>query len=113
MEKARVGAILIISFIFLMVTCALAAAPPTGSPVKNTPAISSAKPSFQQTWQDWLSAAKREGILRLYGTLAPQISAAFGEKFKEKFGIPIEYVIGRGTEVAEKVKRERSAGLYR
>lgn len=68
--------------------------------------------SWERQWDELVAAAKKEGRLVLFGsTDAPprvQIPAAF----KDRFGITIEYLGGRGGEIASRIIAEQQAGQY-
>jgi len=65
----------------------------------------------QEEWQKLVAAAKKEGKLILYGD-SPAIQGPLAETFLKKYGVTIEMVIARPTQVAEKLQRERRAGIF-
>lgn len=58
------------------------------------------------------SGAKKEGKLVIYGTLGGEPRVALIESFREKYGIAVEWVIGRGADISTKIISERKAGIY-
>lgn len=109
--KRLLNCLLVISFVVSMIVtgCAAPTVPPETTEATQ---LLPAKPEWQQKWEGLLSAAQKEGKLTIYSTMAPELSRAFYDKFGERYGIKIEFVIGRGAEVAERLIRERSAGIY-
>lgn len=76
----------------------------------------SGKIEISQTGREWeqiLREAKKEGKVVIYSTMGSNVRNAIIEGFKKKYeGITLEVVVGRGGEVAQKIMRERSAGLF-
>ncbi|MBI4333277.1 MAG: extracellular solute-binding protein [Chloroflexi bacterium] len=83
-------------------------------PPATTPA---GKPGGQVTadwkdrWDKTVAAAKQEGKIMVYSGLGPEATAPISAKFRERFGIEVEHVIGRGNESAQRLLREYDAGL--
>ncbi|MBI4334586.1 MAG: extracellular solute-binding protein [Chloroflexi bacterium] len=96
------------------VSCsAPAATPTTGEPKAATPAAS--RPStdyWQQTWENTVAQAKKEGRLMSYTLWGPEQREALGSAFKQKYGIDIDFMpFQRGAEMLTKLQTERTAGL--
>ncbi len=70
------------------------------------------KPAWQQEWDRTVAAAKQEGRLVVAITGGPELRQLFSQGMKEKFGITLEFVTGKGAELAEKIGAERRAGLF-
>lgn len=68
--------------------------------------------AWQDDWDKTVAAAKNEGKLIMYTTVGTEVKTALSKPLKEKFGIDIEYVPGRGAELTQKIFSERRAGLY-
>ncbi len=68
--------------------------------------------AWKQEWDKHVAAAVKEGSLLVYTPLTSDTTRPLAEAFKKKFGIEVNYVIGRGPEVSEKLFTERNAGLY-
>jgi ABC-type Fe3+ transport system substrate-binding protein len=62
-------------------------------------------------WTETIALARKEGkvVLRGFGSSVSQGPTA---KFTERFGIPIETMTGRSSEVAARLRIERQAGIY-
>ncbi len=62
-------------------------------------------------WNNLVQGARKEGTVNVYGNIGPGIRDAVTPVLKEKFGIGIEWVLGRPAEIIAKLKAERNAGL--
>ena len=75
-----------------------------------TLAASGARAQTSQEWEQVVAAAKKEGVVRLYsgmsGTTALQ---AFVNAFREKYGIRVEALEVRASELRERVRTEAVA----
>src|SRR3990167_5420427 len=71
----------------------------------------SEKAGWETEWETVQKAARKEGIVTLYTPSSPELRIAISEPMKE-YGITVEIISGRGAEVAEKILRERRAGIY-
>ena len=63
-------------------------------------------------WQDALSAAKKEGKVVVAGSPDPVMRNEIIPRFTARFGIPVEFIAGRSSQIVSRVATERSAGLY-
>ncbi len=73
---------------------------------------SAVKPAWQQDWEKTLAAARTEGkvvVLAEFGGGGPKV---ISEAFKNKYGLEVEFILGRAREVLPKLTAERRAGLY-
>ena len=75
-------------------------------------------PGFAQTkasdkeWNAVVEAAKKEGKVVVAGSPDPVMRNEVIPKFKERYGIPIEFIAGRSSEITARVKTERGSGIY-
>jgi iron(III) transport system substrate-binding protein len=89
-------------------------APPTGAGAAGgggTPG-SGAATGWEARWNALVDAAKSEGTLVMSGPPTPAVRTAVPAAFKQRFGIEVEYVGGRTTELVPRLKAERLAGQY-
>ncbi|MDP2718595.1 MAG: extracellular solute-binding protein [Dehalococcoidia bacterium] len=96
-----------------VVACKQAAAPtaaPTAAPAPARTAVVTPKPP--DPWEELVKAAKAEGSLTLYTTAIAPLVTPLQENFGKKYGINLEFVQGRPTEVQAKIKAERNAGIF-
>jgi iron(III) transport system substrate-binding protein len=63
-------------------------------------------------WDALVAAAKEEGKVVVIGPPDATVRKALPEAFKAKYGITVEYIGGRGTETAAKLRAERGSGIY-
>lgn len=98
----------------LLVLLVLLACSPRESP-NATPAGSAtqaAAPGQPGEWEQTLAVARQEREVMVYTTLGGETRADLTRTFKDKFGINIEFVTGRGEELAKRLFTERRAGLF-
>lgn len=105
----------------LFVTAILALAGFLGactSPVAATPTPVSTPGATQTAWQaQWdqlLKNARAEGTLVIATAgSSPELNAAINKYWTDKYGVNVQWLIGAsGTEVVEKIRRERQASVY-
>lgn len=116
MNSRKVASGLII-FIFLLISCG-----PAGTPVppKEEPGTTQIKEqrisggeTWEKKWERTLLAAKKEGNVVVYGGSAAAALKTNATKIvKEKFGLNLEVVSGRGTEILARTRAERSNGIF-
>jgi iron(III) transport system substrate-binding protein len=77
-----------------------------------------APPAFAQTahweksWNAAVAAGKKEGSVVVAGFPDPVMRKEIIPRFAARFGIQVEFVAGRSSEIAARVRNERNAGLY-
>jgi iron(III) transport system substrate-binding protein len=73
-------------------------------------------PEFVQAqpadWNATLAAAKKEGKVVVAGPPDAEVRKLLPAAFEARYGIRMEYISGRGTDQANKLRRERGAGAY-
>lgn len=107
MNAARVHVALV------LLTAACAAAGPVSSGPGTGDAPQGAEPPQQDPiWAEMAEAARREGKLVLAGNPSPEVRERIPEAFRERFGVEIEYLVARGSELQARLESERAAGLY-
>jgi iron(III) transport system substrate-binding protein len=67
---------------------------------------------WKQSWDDTLAAARQEGKVVVSGPPSAELRNALPPAFKARYGINIEYLGGRSTESATRMRAERQAGIY-
>lgn len=70
------------------------------------------KVGWEAEWERTLAEAKKEGRLSIYSTVSAEIRGGLQEAFKEKYGIALEFAMGRSAEIQQKIFSEYSAGLH-
>ncbi len=107
--------IIIISFILVTLLLFMSCAPveKTQAPAISThEKVVTAKDTWQQEWDRVVSEARKEGKVIVYSTSGPEVRIPVGSAFRERYGIPVEFVTGKGAEVSAKILSERRAGIY-
>jgi len=64
------------------------------------------------SWDQLVAAAKREGKVVVTGPPDPQVRQELPAAFKARYGITVEYLGARTSDIAARLRAERSAGLY-
>lgn len=65
-----------------------------------------------QSWDNLVAAAQREGRVVVIGPPDSEVRKMLPAAFKARFGITVEYLGGRSSEQAARLRAERSSGLY-
>jgi len=69
-----------------------------------------------QTAEEWnkvIDAAKKEGRVVVYSAyVSPDTHQAINKAFEAKYGIKVDLLMARGTELRERVRTEQAAGRY-
>jgi iron(III) transport system substrate-binding protein len=66
---------------------------------------------WEKQWNETLAAAKKEGSVVVAGSPDPVMRSGIIPRFVARFGIPVEFLAGRSSEMAAKVRTERTAGI--
>lgn len=104
-----------VSVSFLAYSCSPTTSPPQADQAVSQPKEESrpvAKQGWETEWEQTLNVARKEGKVVVYtSSTGPAIKEAIG-LFRQKYGIDIEVVSGRGSEMSRKIITERNSGLY-
>ena len=77
------------------------------------PILAQTPPAWQQQWDNAVNAAKKEGTVVVFGPAGEIIRNGLVDAFSKSFPtITLEYVGGRASEEAAKVKIERDGGVF-
>lgn len=100
----------------ILISCS---APQTAAPPPEKPSLPEKETIAQPVLKGWevewgktLAAARKEGKLQLFSWYIADLGNPVSKILKDKFGIQVEWLAMRGSEMAEKVQRERKAGLF-
>jgi iron(III) transport system substrate-binding protein len=90
------------------------AAPAPAAPQAPTGAASpgSAPPAWERDWNALVEAARREGMVVFSGPPTPEVRTQVSAGFKARFGIEVEYIGGRRSDLVTRLQAERAAGVY-
>lgn len=94
-------------------SCAQGSAPSATQPPAATKANPTVvvTPSLQAKWEQTLAAARKEGVVVFYAEVTPGMREAVAAAFESKYGIKVEFVVGRATELAPRWEREKAGGV--
>lgn len=67
---------------------------------------------WEKGWSQMLAAAKKEGSVVLEATPDPAVRTELPARFKQRFGISVEYLTGGGGALLARLRTERQAGIY-
>lgn len=109
----------LIAFVFLL-SLSCAPNPANPAPSRSTPAASrpaspnggASRSAPDARFNKILAAAKNEGRVVVYSALASGPRQALTDAVKDKYGIEMEFISGKGSELIVKVEAERRAGIY-
>lgn len=97
----------------IIVGCTVSPPVETGLPLAATP-TPAVMPATLGEWEKVIVMAKKEGSVNVYTSTIPVPShRPIMEAFKDKYGIQVEFILGRGVEIMERVVREQRAGVNR
>lgn len=97
---------------FLLLSCAVRTEPEKTPQPKGIQQTAAPLQAWERKWQETLNGAKQETNLQVYSTHGAELRKVLGEAFKKKYGISSEWTPGTGTELSEKILRERRANLH-
>lgn len=114
----RIIVLTFILSILFVISCTAPSAPTQqqvssdSSQTKDTKTVQS-KQGWEAEWERVQREARKEGTVIIYtgGAVSPAVKAAL-PIMKQKFGIELESIAGRGSQHAAKIRQERAAGLY-
>lgn len=117
MKYTKVIAAVLVVAVLIVIGCAPRQAPapapvsPSSGGTTPTGKVSQ-KTGWEAEWEKNLMEANKEGTVSVYASLVgPPLRDAVAI-LKQKYGINMEITTGRGSEVAQKLIRERAAGIY-
>jgi iron(III) transport system substrate-binding protein len=79
--------------------------------VESATAFAQTKASDKE-WAAIVEAAKKEGKVVVAGSPDPVMRNDVIPKFTARFGIPVEFVAGRSSQIVSRVETERASGIY-
>jgi iron(III) transport system substrate-binding protein len=92
------------------------AAPSSGTSRGSTPASGAAatvpETGSSSEWDQLVAAARQEGRLVIAAAPNPELRVTLPTRFKERFGVEVEYIASLSAQQATKLTSERAAGLY-
>src|SRR6476646_8731159 len=67
---------------------------------------------WQKKWDETVAAARKEGRVVVAAPPDAEVRQTLPAAFEARYGIRMEYLSGRGSDQANKLRRERGAGAY-
>lgn len=67
---------------------------------------------WEKRWNEMVAAAKKEGKVVVMGSADPVLRKELPAKFRERFGVSLEYLGGRGGDNFNRIMMERRASVY-
>ncbi len=74
-------------------------------------AAEKAKGAWEAEWNKTVDAAKKEGKVMIFSTPSGDVLRDLASAFDKKYGIKVEWVNGRGEELAQRMQTEKTAGI--
>lgn len=84
---------------------------PTAISASNPTVAAKGKVSWETEWNKTVDAAKLEGKVLIYCTPSADVIRPVANAFEKKYGIKVEWVMGRGEELAQRMQVEKVAGI--
>jgi iron(III) transport system substrate-binding protein len=75
-------------------------------------AASASAQAQDKNWNEVVNAAKKEGKVVVAGSPDPVMRNAVIPKFTARFGIPVEFIAGRSSQIVSRLQTERAAQIY-
>ena len=75
-------------------------------------ASEAAKAQAPTDWDKVIAAAKQEGSVIVYSSYTSDTHTAIKQAFEKKYGIKVDILTGRGSEVTERIRTEQAANRY-
>src|SRR5262245_12066542 len=70
------------------------------------------EPGWEAKWNQTIAAAKKEGKVIFAAAPDPLMRKHIPEKFTARFGIRVEYLAGRSSDMGARLQVERQAGIF-
>lgn len=67
---------------------------------------------WKKSWDETLAAAREEGKVVVSGPPSQELRRTLPAAFKARYGITVDYLGGRSTELATRLRAERQAGIH-
>lgn len=115
MNNNRGGIILLTSFLLFLFSCAESRSVTLQKPQIEELKVQSemvSKESWQIKWDNWIKIAKNEKRVTIYGTMQNTVFDVLKPIVLDKYGIPIEVIMGRSNDIAAKILAQERAGIH-
>ncbi len=114
MQKCMIFSIFPLILFLLLSACTQKVQEPPRSTSSSTDVVKPAvKAGWEGEWERTLDAARKEGKVVMYASVGNVVREEMVKNFSAKYGIRLEILFsGSGSQLSEKVIRERKGGLY-
>ncbi len=107
------GKILYAVILISLISAACAAPAAVVTPVSTGKApVQVDQTSWQKDWEATVAEARKEGKVMVYSSQTGEMLRSVSDAFKQKYGIEMEFISGRGEEITQRMQTENAAGLY-
>lgn len=96
----------------LLLACSRNAQIPPGNPVIQPAITAEQKAPGKSAWDRLITEAKKERRLSFWSVADGAFKAPVVNAMREKFGIELDFITGRGNELQAKLLTQRKAGIY-
>lgn len=115
MKSGTIVTLTLTAISFLIIACKPGSTTPPVGPT-STPSRdgggTEVKQGWEAEWQKTIQEARKEGTVVVYASsVAPAVKKAV-PIFKQKFGVDMEVITGRGTELRNRLLQERANGIF-
>ncbi|MDP2646475.1 MAG: extracellular solute-binding protein [Desulfobacterales bacterium] len=103
------------SILFVVIFSALSIVIPAGpftAAATESPDMKTGQPATKAEWDKLVADAQKEGKVVIFAGPIGDAREALTTAFRQKYGISLEILLGRGEEIVTKVTAERRAGIY-
>ncbi len=101
-----------LSMIFIATACSPGTTPVPVIPKSTETLTIGQRPPWQVAWDQNVAEAKKEGEVALYSIPGGNTRVEVTNAFRETFGMKVNFIVGTGPELTNKLITERNAGLY-
>ncbi len=114
--KRLICGLSLLGMVVSLLALGCAAAKPGGeaaqTPGAATTGASASKAGWQEKWDRVVIDARKEGEVAYYTTAGAETRIALAQAVKDRFGLRVEFVTGRGPEISARLQKEYGAGVF-
>lgn len=112
------GSLITIALILFFIASCVAEKSTRPGEIKESSAIkypeTPGKPAWEQGWERTIQEARKEGkvVIHVFAGISTTGRQEWAKIMKSRYGIELEQIAARATELAERIIREHRAGIY-
>lgn len=115
-ERRRISAVTSIAVLGLTAIAGCGSSGSSDASTKSADSVAAAMSAScggsQVDWTTLITNARQEGKVAIAGPPNPTVNKELPADFKRQFGVDVTYLAGASGETAQKIKSERSAGIF-